>query len=150
MLLRHATPVPEDVDAARPLSETGKEEAAYAADGLCAYLELPSNFMPKFASGTPCAVKIMHSGKERAAQTAACVERVGRAGHRAVDPCVGDAQAGAVEWCLSGGAFLVVPKNIVSTVLKNASANPVTPTMAHGSKDAEGRLSGPSAATQRG
>ena len=36
------------------------------------------------------------------------------------------------------------------TVLKNASANPVTPTMAHGSKDAEGRLSGPSAATQRG
>ena len=36
------------------------------------------------------------------------------------------------------------------TVLKNASANPVTPAMAHGSKDAEGRLLGPSAATQRG
>ena len=37
-----------------------------------------------------------------------------------------------------------------ATVLKNASANPVTPAMAHGSKDAEGRLLGPSAATQRG
>jgi len=39
---------------------------------------------------------------------------------------------------------------IAYTVLKNASANPVTPTMAHGSKDAEGRLLGPSTATQRG
>ena len=38
----------------------------------------------------------------------------------------------------------------INTVLKKVSANPVTPTMAHGSKDAEGRLSGPSAATQRG
>ena len=35
-------------------------------------------------------------------------------------------------------------------MLKNGSANPVTPAMAHGSKDAEGRLLGPSAATQRG
>ena len=35
-------------------------------------------------------------------------------------------------------------------MLKKPSANPVTPAMAHGSKDAEGRLLGPSAATQRG
>ena len=39
---------------------------------------------------------------------------------------------------------------ILFTVLKNASANPVTPAMAHGSKHAESRLLGPSAATQRG
>ena len=42
------------------------------------------------------------------------------------------------------------PRAAPRTVLKNASANPVTPAMAHGSKDAEGRLLGPSAATQRG
>ena len=70
LLLRHATPIDEDP---KPLSEQGKLEAAFAADGLCAYLELPSNFVGAFASGEPCAVKIYHSGKDRAAQTAACV-----------------------------------------------------------------------------
>ena len=53
------------------------------------------------------------------------------------------------------GELLSPPRQMSSyfstyTVLKNASANPVTPAMAHGSKDAEGRLLGPSAATQRG
>ena len=43
----------------------------------------------------------------------------------------------------------VASRNAI-TVLKKPSANPVTPAMAHGSKDAEGRLLGPSAATQRG
>ena len=49
-----------------------------------------------------------------------------------------------------GGPCTVPHLLTVVTVLKNASANPVTPAMAHGSKDAEGRLLGPSAATQRG
>ena len=80
VLLRHATAVEEVVDPARPLSEVGKEEAAFTADGLCAYLELPSNFTPR-ADGVPCAVRIVHSAKERAAQTATIVkEALAKAG----------------------------------------------------------------------
>ena len=53
---------------------------------------------------------------------------------------------------MAGSALAATARDQTSggTVLQNASANPVTPAMAHGSKDAEGRLLGPSAATQRG
>ena len=72
VLLRHGTPLEEAVDPARHLSDAGKAQAAFAANGLCAYLELPSTFMP-MAYGEPCPVAIYHSGKERAAQTATIV-----------------------------------------------------------------------------
>jgi len=73
LLLRHGTAEPEATDAAQPLSAQGKEEAAFAADGLCAYLELPGNFTPK-ATGEPCSIKIAHSGKARAVQTAEIIK----------------------------------------------------------------------------
>ena len=72
VLLRHGTPLEEAVDPARHLSDAGKAQAAFAANGLCAYLELPSTFVP-MAYGEPCPVAIFHSGKERAAQTAKIV-----------------------------------------------------------------------------
>jgi phosphohistidine phosphatase SixA len=74
VLLRHATPLKEEENSSRPLSEAGKVEAEYAAKSLCAYLELPSDFTPK-AEGKPCKVLVAHSGKERAAETAALVKK---------------------------------------------------------------------------
>ena len=47
VMLRHGTPVAESVNPARPLSDEGLAEANFAANGLLAYLELPSAFMPK-------------------------------------------------------------------------------------------------------
>jgi len=69
LLLRHGTAVPESVDASRPLSDEGRNEATWAANAVAAYLELPSEFMPR-GFGGKCDVTVMHSGKPRAQQTA--------------------------------------------------------------------------------
>eukprot|EP00747_Dinoflagellata_sp_TGD_P184155 gnl/TRDRNA2_/TRDRNA2_39544_c0_seq1.p1 gnl/TRDRNA2_/TRDRNA2_39544_c0~~gnl/TRDRNA2_/TRDRNA2_39544_c0_seq1.p1 ORF type:complete len:175 (+),score=39.01 gnl/TRDRNA2_/TRDRNA2_39544_c0_seq1:172-696(+) len=64
VLLRHGTPVPEEEDPARPLSEQGRTEAAQTSKGLALYLGTP----------TESDVQILHSGKARAQQTAEAVK----------------------------------------------------------------------------
>jgi phosphohistidine phosphatase SixA len=75
LLLRHATPVPEEVDASKPLSNEGLAEAEFAAHGLAAFLDLKGKFSPR-AKGQPVAVKIVHSDKSRAVQTAEALATV--------------------------------------------------------------------------
>ena len=69
-LLRHGTAEEKDP---KPLSETGISEATFTANALLAHLELQGEFLPKYATGEPIAVKLFHSGKERAAQTSSIV-----------------------------------------------------------------------------
>ena len=71
VLLSAATPVADDDASA--LSDVGVEEAKIIGDGICAYLELPSNFMPR-GNGTPVDVAVHHSGLARAAQTASVIK----------------------------------------------------------------------------
>lgn len=63
MLLRHGTPVPEEENPERPLSEQGKSEAESSAKKVVAYL----------ASAEAREVFLGHSGKLRAAETAQLV-----------------------------------------------------------------------------
>lgn len=70
LLLRHGSAAEEEP---KPLTKEGEDEATYAANALLAYLELKSEFLPRHADGTPVAVTLFHSGKERAAQTALIV-----------------------------------------------------------------------------
>lgn len=69
LILRHGT-----AEQAEPknLSEDGRAEADFAAQGLAAYLDLPGKFSPK-ASGSPRNTRILHSDKARAAQTAGAI-----------------------------------------------------------------------------
>eukprot|EP00933_Yihiella_yeosuensis_P053642 TRINITY_DN51904_c0_g1_i1.p1 TRINITY_DN51904_c0_g1~~TRINITY_DN51904_c0_g1_i1.p1 ORF type:complete len:167 (-),score=35.00 TRINITY_DN51904_c0_g1_i1:110-610(-) len=66
ILLRHGTPVPEEQDPARPLSEDGQKEASFTANGIVEYLRMRSTPDPR-------EISIMHSGKTRAEQTAEAV-----------------------------------------------------------------------------
>jgi len=70
LLLRHATPLPEDQDPARPLSEEGIAEADLTANAVAAFLGLDSKF-GRASTNAPPDVVIVHSGKARAEQTAA-------------------------------------------------------------------------------
>ncbi|CAE8690710.1 unnamed protein product [Polarella glacialis] len=66
VLLRHGSPVPEEEDPKRPLSEEGRKEAAFTAGGLAEYLKQSAGVCPQ-------KVLIAHSGKARAQQTAQAV-----------------------------------------------------------------------------
>lgn len=113
LLLRHGTATGEGT-----LSEVGREEASFAADGLCAYLELPSNFMPK-ADGKPAAVKLLHSGKERAAQTASIVQAA-------------LVKAGCTVECVEAADALAPKAEAAAAVgLISASAAPLTVLVGH-------------------
>ena len=115
VLVRHGTPVAEEVDAARPLSDEGKAEAAFVADGLCAYLELPSNFMPR-ADGEPRPVTIIHSGKDRAAQTASVIkEALAKAGCDTT--CTADKDALAPNAATEAALSLVASSSTPITIL---------------------------------
>ena len=70
LLLRHATPLPEDKDPARSLGEAGMAEAEFTANGVAAFYHLDSSF-GQASTTTPPDVVIVHSGKARAEQTAA-------------------------------------------------------------------------------
>merc|ERR1740123_2829038 len=67
VLLRHGTPVPEEEDAARPLSKQGQEEAAFTAKGVVEYVK------PDRDAAGGAKASILHSGKTRAQQTAEAV-----------------------------------------------------------------------------
>ncbi|CAE7288285.1 unnamed protein product [Symbiodinium pilosum] len=64
ILLRHGTPVPEEQDPERPLSEQGHGEADSTASAITAYLK---------SAASERRVLIAHSGKLRARQTAEAV-----------------------------------------------------------------------------
>eukprot|EP00930_Biecheleria_cincta_P056526 TRINITY_DN42630_c0_g1_i1.p1 TRINITY_DN42630_c0_g1~~TRINITY_DN42630_c0_g1_i1.p1 ORF type:complete len:195 (+),score=26.12 TRINITY_DN42630_c0_g1_i1:30-587(+) len=66
ILLRHGTPVPEDEDALQPLSEKGRQEAEFTANGITQYLK------GEISNGNRN-ITIVHSGKLRAQQTAEVV-----------------------------------------------------------------------------
>ena len=86
LLLRHGSAAAEEP---RSLTAEGVAEAEDAGDGLLAYLELKSKWQPKLATGEPVAVKILHSGKDRAAQTAFIVhEKLKSAGCGLAEPIV--------------------------------------------------------------
>ena len=76
LLLRHATPVPEEDDPARPLSSEGHAEAERTAHAVAACVGLDSKFGKFAASAPPPDVIIVHSGKTRAEQTAAHLKEV--------------------------------------------------------------------------
>ena len=105
VLVTAATSVSKD--GAAVLSDVGKEEAAFIADGLCAYLELPSNFMPR-GCAEPVAVQILHAGTESAAQTAGAIEAALVAAKcevdctAAKDALAADADAAALQALLEG------------------------------------------------
>eukprot|EP00438_Fugacium_kawagutii_P017714 Skav233535 [mRNA] locus=scaffold5919:14070:21104:+ [translate_table: standard] len=63
LLLRHGTPVPQEEDSQRPLSEQGRSEAASSAKKVVAYL----------TTAETREAFLGHSGKLRAAQTAELV-----------------------------------------------------------------------------
>jgi phosphohistidine phosphatase SixA len=91
VLLRHGTPLDEAVDAARPLSEVGLKEAEHAANGIAAYLELPSEFLPNPMAGEPArrAVTVVHSGKARAVRAKLLERAVARPARPPRPPCTG-------------------------------------------------------------
>mmetsp|Transcript_58003 Transcript_58003/g.188742 ORF Transcript_58003/g.188742 Transcript_58003/m.188742 type:complete len:197 (+) Transcript_58003:61-651(+) len=82
LLLRHGTPMEEKDDPKRPLSEQGQSEAEFTAKGVAAYL---SAMLPAGKA------RLLHSGKDRALQTAEAVERTLAAGGWA---CVCEQTAG--------------------------------------------------------
>jgi len=76
IILLRAASVEDGGEADAPLSSMGNEEAAHAAHGLAAYLELPgASFAPR-GDGEPCAVSVLHSGIARAEQTAASIAKI--------------------------------------------------------------------------
>lgn len=76
VLIRHGAAIDKDVDATQPLSQEGQAQAEFVGNALAAYLELPSEFLPTLAQGTPCAVTVWHSDKERARGTASTVTQI--------------------------------------------------------------------------
>jgi len=118
-----------------PLSDQGNEEAAHAAHGIAAYLELPgASFAPR-GDGEPCAVTLLHSGMARAEQTAASIAKIlGSAGCSITGPTaeVGTLSAhatpDAAKALLAGGT---APMQIVVGHLPFLQ----TLAMAHGTSD---------------
>ena len=64
LLLRHASALPKEENAARPLSELGKKQAAFTGSAVASMLGAISGKL-----------QIYHSGKERAAETASFLEK---------------------------------------------------------------------------
>ena len=71
LLLRHATPVPEEEDPTRPLSTDGHAEADRTAHAVAAFIGLDSKFGKPAAAVQPPDVILVHSGKTRAESTSA-------------------------------------------------------------------------------